>query len=703
MKAVVYSENGPSSVLRVVERDIPAPGPGEVRVRVIRSGVNPTDWKFRARFHQGYDEVVPGQDGAGVVDAIGEGVAGLSVGDPVWLILSQHRRPYGTAGEYTVQPAERVFGLPAGAGYDLGASLGVPAVTAHRALTSSQDGPTRLGPGALDGRVVLVAGGAGAVGNAAIQLARWSGATVITTVSSAEKTALATAAGAHHIVNYRTSDAAKEIRALAPDGVDVVVEVAPAQNNELDLAVIKNHGTIAVYSNNGGDTFPVDILKTFWLNVRYQFVLLYPLSPDLLEAAAEDINAAVAAGALRVGEHAGLPLHHFPLDRAAAAHDAVEAEAVGKVLLDVAEPREGSDPVATSFSTTPTAYAVSPDSGEHWAAEGAWPVSEGIHRIPLPLPSDVLKAVNVYVIETPRGLTLVDGGWAIQEARDVLERSLRQLGASFGDIRRFLVTHVHRDHYSMAAQLGEEYGADVALGADEKASLDLLNDHERPREETPFFASLVSAGAAELAEQWNQVENAVPKQTVWRYPDTWFEGDHTIPVGNRTLDAVHTPGHTAGHYVFAERSAGLLFAGDHVLPTITPSIGFTTPSPPDPLGDFMASLTKVRAMPDLRLLPAHGPVAPSTHARVDELLRHHEQRLEKSLATLAQGALTAFDAAQQLGWTRHERSFDELDLFNRGIAAMETKAHLELLVARGLVTRTTTPEGVVLFARAAGQ
>jgi len=348
----------------------------------------------------------------------------------------------------------------------------------------------------------------------------------------------------------------------------------------------------------------------------------------------------------------------------------------------------------------PTAYAVSPDSGQHWAAEGAWQVADGIHRIPLPLPSDVLKAVNVYVVETDEGLTLVDGGWAIEAAREVFERSLRQLGTGFGDIRRFLVTHVHRDHYSMAAQLGREYGADVSLGAEEKATLDLLNDHERPRAETPFFASLVSAGAVELAEQWNEVESAVPNQAVWLYPDTWFEGDHAIALGRRTLDAVHTPGHTAGHYVFADRGAELLFAGDHVLPTITPSIGFTMPAAADPLGDFMASLTKVRALPDLRVLPAHGPVAPSTHARVDELLVHHEQRLEKSLATLAQGPLTAFDAANRLSWTRHERSFDELDLFNRGIAAMETKAHLELLVARGLATRTATTEGVVLFAGA---
>ncbi|KRA28237.1 MBL fold metallo-hydrolase [Nocardioides sp. Root614] len=341
---------------------------------------------------------------------------------------------------------------------------------------------------------------------------------------------------------------------------------------------------------------------------------------------------------------------------------------------------------------------MSPDSGRHWADQGAWQVAPGVHRIPLPLPSDVLKAVNVYVIETDAGLTMIDGGWAIDAAREVFERSLRQLGAGFGDIDRFLVTHVHRDHYSMAAALGKEYGADVALGADEKATLDLLNDHSRPRTETPFFASLVSAGAAELAERWNQVESAVPNQSVWLYPDTWFEGDHEIPVGGRTLNAVHTPGHTAGHYVFADRSASLLFAGDHILPTITPSIGFTMPPAPDPLGDFMASLTKVRALPDLRVLPAHGPVAPSTHARVDELLLHHETRLAKSLATLAGGGRTAYDAANQLTWTRHERSFDELDLFNQGIAAMETKAHLELLVARGSAMRTTASEGVVLFA-----
>ena len=341
MRAIVYAEKGPSSVMRLAERPVPEPGPGQVRVRLVRAGVNPTDWKARAGVSSpmGFAEVTPGQDGAGVIDALGEGVPGLAAGDRVWVYLGQHGLPFGTAAEYCVVDWRRVVRLPdslAGAeAFDLGASLGVPAVTAHRALTS---GPraARLGAGSLAGQLVLVQGGAGAVGNATIQLAVWSGATVITTVSSEEKAALATAAGAHHVVNYRTQDAVAAIRRLAPDGVDLIAEVSPAVNNELDLAVAANGATIAIYANNGGDTFPVDVRRTFGLNLRYQFLLLYTLDPAFLAAAAEDVTAAVAAGALRVGEKAGLPLHHYPLEATPAAYDAVERGAVGKVLIDIA-------------------------------------------------------------------------------------------------------------------------------------------------------------------------------------------------------------------------------------------------------------------------------------------------------------------------------------------------------------------------------
>jgi glyoxylase-like metal-dependent hydrolase (beta-lactamase superfamily II) len=350
-----------------------------------------------------------------------------------------------------------------------------------------------------------------------------------------------------------------------------------------------------------------------------------------------------------------------------------------------------------STSTTPTAHAISPDSGEHWAKEGAWQVAEGIHRIPLPLPMDGLKAVNVYAIETDDGLTLIDGGWSIEVARDLLERCLHDIGHGFGDIKRFLVTHIHRDHYTLATVLGHEYGADVSLGLGEKPGLDLLNDAAAFRG-SPFLDVLRSAGAHEIAEAWAQGPRELPDPAWWQYPDTWLSGDQQVAVGARTLDAVHTPGHTPGHYVYAERAAGLLFAGDHVLPTITPSIGFTVPPVADPLGDFMASLTKVRSLPDLTVLPAHGPVAPSSHTRVDELLAHPEERLEQSLTALADGPRTAHQVAHELPWTRHDHAYDELDPFAQGMASMETKAHLELLVARGQATSEETAGGVVFAA-----
>lgn len=341
MRAIVYADKGPSSVMRLAERPVPEPGPGQVRVRVVRAGVNPTDWKERARVSSPvtFDEVTPGQDGAGVVDAVGADVPGLAAGDRVWLYLGQHGLPHGTAAEYCVLDWHRVVPLPGSlpgdeTAFDLGACLGVPAITAHRALTSGT-GAARLGPGALAGQLVLVHGGAGAVGNAAIQLAAWSGATVLTTVSSAEKAALATAAGAHHVVSYRTEDAAAAIRSLAPDGVDLITEVSPAANNELDLSVARNGATIAIYANNGGNEFSVDIRRTFFLNLRYQFLVLYTLDPVLLAAAAQDVTAAVAAGALQAGAQAGLPLHRYPLAETAAAHDAVERGAVGKVLIHI--------------------------------------------------------------------------------------------------------------------------------------------------------------------------------------------------------------------------------------------------------------------------------------------------------------------------------------------------------------------------------
>jgi NADPH2:quinone reductase len=339
MRSVVYSTTGDSSVLAPAERPVPELGPGDVRVRVVVAGVNPTDWKARAGLtgpkELPFAEVVPGQDAAGVVDAVGDGVAGVRPGDRVWVFLAQHERPTGTAAEFTVVPAARAVRLADAASYDVGASLGVPAMTAHRALTVHEDGPTRLSSGALAGRTVLVTGGAGAVGHAAIQLARWAGAEVITTISSQAKARLATAAGAHHAVDYTDGDPAEAIRAIAPDGVDLVVDVALISNVDLMGAVLKTRGSVAAYANTGGTEATLPFRAFMGLNARIQFVLLYTLGEAALRAAADDVAAAVADGALEVGEAVGLPIIRFPLDRTAEAHDAVEQGAVGKVLIDV--------------------------------------------------------------------------------------------------------------------------------------------------------------------------------------------------------------------------------------------------------------------------------------------------------------------------------------------------------------------------------
>jgi len=337
VKTVVYRDNGGPDVLQLVDRQPPTPAPGEVRVRVAVSGVNPTDWQTRAghAHPKAFPEITPHHDGAGVIDAVGEGIDQSRIGERVWLFMAAAGRPTGTATEFTVVPTGQAVPLPDEAGFDVGAALGVPALTAHRALTVAEDGPRRLRPGALAGKVVLAAGGAGAVGHAVIQLARWAGATVISTVSSPAKARLATAAGAHHVVNYREGDPAAEIRAIAADGVDIVAEVALGANLALDLAVLRPRGTISTYANDGGQPVELNVLQSMVLNARLQFLVLYTAGPSVRAAAVEDVAAAVRDGVLPVGEEHGLPLVRFPLHRTADAHRAVEGGAVGKVLVDV--------------------------------------------------------------------------------------------------------------------------------------------------------------------------------------------------------------------------------------------------------------------------------------------------------------------------------------------------------------------------------
>ncbi len=338
MRAISYAATGEPDVLTLSDKKPTEPGPGEVRVAVHRSGVNPSDWKNRRGAGPGTavePAQVPHQDGAGVIEAVGDGVDPSRVGERVWLWEAAFNRPDGTAQELTVLPADRAVPLPDEASFDLGASVGIPFMTAHRCLTVGEGGPLELGPGALEGVTVLVSGGAGAVGNAAIKLATWSGAEVITTVSGPEKADLARRAGARHVVNYREEDVVEAVREIAPDGVHVVVEVAAAANAEIVGGVLAAGGAVAVYADDDKAPLTLPVRPQMLLNARWQFVLVYSAPAAWKERAVRDVSRGIAEGVVTVGEEHGVPLHHFALEDTADAHAAVESGAVGKVLVDV--------------------------------------------------------------------------------------------------------------------------------------------------------------------------------------------------------------------------------------------------------------------------------------------------------------------------------------------------------------------------------
>ncbi|MDQ2585502.1 MBL fold metallo-hydrolase [Saccharothrix yanglingensis] len=320
-----------------------------------------------------------------------------------------------------------------------------------------------------------------------------------------------------------------------------------------------------------------------------------------------------------------------------------------------------------------------------WTEPGVFEVAPGVHRIPLPLPNDGLHTVNVYAVEDGDGLVLIDSGWSLDEGERALVEALGTLGYGVEDVHRFLVTHLHRDHYTMAVNLRRRFGTRVALGAGEQPSMARILARARDGQAT----SLREWGAPHLAEKWRAVMEATGEGALRDYeePDEWL-GEVEVGLAKRVLRVVPTPGHTRGHVVFVDVESSLLFAGDHVLPHITPSIGFEPARPALPLGDYLDSLRLVRTYPDLRLLPAHGPVTDSAHARVDELIAHHEDRLEATLAAVGTGTGTAFETAAKLGWTRRARRFADLDLFNQVLAIGETAAHLDVLVHRGLLTAT---------------
>jgi NADPH2:quinone reductase len=322
MEAAWYDRQGAAAdVLQVGRLPAPQPGPGDVRVRIRFSGINPGDTKKRVdRFGLGmpYPRIVPHSDGAGVIESVGDGVDAERVGQRVWVHGAQSYRPLGTAAQLTVVPADQAIALPDEVSDELGACLGIPGITAHRAVFA--DGP-------VAGRTVLVHGVLGGVGSIAAQLARRDGADVIATVRRASDVAEVDPAVAAHVVALDGPDPAAEIRRLAPGGVQRIVEVAFSDNVELDAAVAADEAIIAAYGTRE-DRPTIPFRPLLWANVTIRLLGSDDFPASTKREAAAALTAAARDGALTLP--IGEPL---PLDRIAEAHDRVDAGARERVLI----------------------------------------------------------------------------------------------------------------------------------------------------------------------------------------------------------------------------------------------------------------------------------------------------------------------------------------------------------------------------------
>ena len=324
MRAAIYRETGPAAdVLKVVDWDTPIPALGQVLVKMHASGVNPTDTRSRAGIFpiQGdWSHVLPHHDGAGVIDAVGLGVSAARVGQRVWLHSVQWGGADGTAAEYAVTPAENAIPLPDAVSFEAGATFGVPLLTAYRAVT--MDGP-------VAGKTLLVQGGAGAVGNYAIQIAKQKGATVIATVSASAKAKAAHGAGADYVINYKDEDVIERVGEITDrTGVDHVIEVNLGANATLLPGIIKNGGFVAAY---GSEAFTAEfpMVAAVIQQMRLGFFIVFMLPRDVLNTATADLTRMLDAGQIKAPIHA-----RFPLEQIAEAHDAVDAKStVGNVVV----------------------------------------------------------------------------------------------------------------------------------------------------------------------------------------------------------------------------------------------------------------------------------------------------------------------------------------------------------------------------------
>ncbi|GAA4160654.1 NADPH:quinone reductase [Chryseobacterium ginsenosidimutans] len=327
MRAAYFEQQGTAAdVLQVNQLPIPVPGQGEVRVRIIVSGVNPSDIKSRTGFWGPmlFNRIIPHQDGAGIIDAVGEGIDHVRIGERVWIYEAQYGRANGTASEYIVIPANQAIRLPENVSFETGASLGIPAMTAHYCLFADGD---------IAGRRVLIQGGAGVVGEAAIQLAKWSGAWVAATIRNPEDEIRVRGKGADLVIDMSNQDVAAEIKkATNGQGVDRIIEVDLSSNLNINLASIATGGVISTYSaKNPGESLALPILNSMKDNIAFRFVYVYTMPEESKKKAIENITRCINEG--KYNPTIGLTVL---FDKIKEAHDALEFHKVkGKVLVRI--------------------------------------------------------------------------------------------------------------------------------------------------------------------------------------------------------------------------------------------------------------------------------------------------------------------------------------------------------------------------------
>lgn len=335
--------------------------------------------------------------------------------------------------------------------------------------------------------------------------------------------------------------------------------------------------------------------------------------------------------------------------------------------------------------------------GRDWTSPGVYQVADGVHRIPLPLPLKGLPAVNVYVLDGPAGLVVIDSGWQSSKTRTLLEEGLAKLGHRVQDVDTFVISHMHWDHYTMAVELQRELGCKILVGNADRESISSFDPAEGLYPH--MLPHLRSSGADELATAIEQAPlESYETGIAYGPPDRWLTDGDRLAVCDGELEAIATPGHTRGHMVFALDAAGVLFTGDHVLPIATPAIGGDGVPAPNPLGHYLASLNRLLERPDAVMLPAHGHAGGSVHARVHELIQHHDERLREILSFMEDKGETAARIATILPWTRHNRHLDTLEAVHQMHAILEVDAHLQVLERQGIV-QTEVTDGIRRYVR----